>query len=142
MSRWRVLGKELNMAKAVSGGGLNSRVVKRVGVKTGAPSSNKISPRGVSQYGYASGSMLRGEHNYTTQNSALPVNVGTMKQVPLGNQLVKNVGAGGPGTGRTTLVRGTQMMHGAPVQGSAPAPRDILSEFGPESNPSSLVRKR
>jgi hypothetical protein len=75
----------------LSGGGINSRVVKRVGIKTGPASSNKISPRGVSQYGYATGSMLTREHSYTTQNSALLVNAGTMPQVPLGNAVPLNV---------------------------------------------------
>jgi hypothetical protein len=130
------------MATKLSGGGISSNKLKRVGVKAGPASTNIISPRGVSQYGYATGSMLTREHSFTTKNSALPVNMGTMKQVPLGNQLAKNVGAGGPGAGRTVMARGTNAMHGAPVQGSTPAPRDILSQVGPESNPASLVRKR
>jgi hypothetical protein len=130
------------MGKSTSGGGISSNKLVRVGVKSGAPSSNKISPRGVSQFGYATGSMLRGEHNYTTKKSALPVNMGTMKQIPLGNQLSTNVGKGGPGAGRTIHRTGYQGMHGSPVQCSTPAPRDILSQFGPEANPASLVRRR
>jgi hypothetical protein len=126
----------------LSGGGINSRVVKKVGVRTGPASTNKISPRGVSQYGYATGSMLRGEHSYTTKNSALPVNQGTMKQVPLGNAVALNVKGGGPGTGRTTYRTGYQGLHGAPVQGSTPTPRDTLAEYGPEtSSRGSLVRR-
>jgi hypothetical protein len=123
----------------LSGGGINSRIVKRVGVKTGPANTNKISPRGVSQFGYATGGRLRREGSFTGDSTSLPVNAGTMKQVPLGNQLVKNVGAGGPGAGRTVMSRGTNAMHGSPVQGQAPGRRDILSEYGPES---SLVRKR
>jgi len=37
---------------------------------------------------------------------------------------------------------GTQQMHGAPVQGSSPAPKDFLSQFGPEvTDKNTLVRK-
>jgi hypothetical protein len=126
----------------LSGGGINSRVVKRVGVRTGPASTNKISPRGVSQYGYATGSTLTREHSFTTKNSALPVNQGTMKQVPLGNAVALNVKGGGPGTGRTTYRTGYQGQHGAPVQGSTPTPKDTLAEYGPEtSSRGSLVRR-
>jgi hypothetical protein len=127
----------------LSGGGINSRVVKRVGIRTGPASTNKISPRGVSQYGYATGSTLTREHSFTTKNSALPVNQGTMKQVPLGNAVALNVKGGGPGTGRTIHRTGTQQLHGsvagpAPIQG-----RDILSGYGPEvTDKSPLVRRR
>jgi hypothetical protein len=128
--------------KIVSGGGISSNKLVRVGVKSGPASTNKISPRGVSQYGYATGSMLTREGSFTTKNSALPVNAGTMKQVPLGNQLSTNVGKGAPGAGRTVMAHGTQALHG-PVHGPAPIQgRDILSEYGRDANPSSLVRKR
>src|SRR6516225_1705361 len=125
-----------------SGGGYNSKQVKKVGVKSGAPSTNKISPRGVSQLGYATGGRLRREGSFTSDSTSLPVNVGTMKQVPMGNAVATNVGKGGPGTGRTVMARGSQALHGsvagpAPVQG-----REILGQFGPESNPASLVRRR
>ena len=43
----------------ITGGGIQSRIVKKVGVRTGPASSNKISPRGASQYGYATGSRLK-----------------------------------------------------------------------------------
>jgi hypothetical protein len=125
-----------------SGGGYNSKQVKKVGVKSGAPSTNKISPRGVSQFGYATGGRLRREGSFTGDSTSLPVNAGVMPQVPMGNKVALNVGKGGPGAGRSVMARGSQGVHGnvagpAPVQG-----RDILGAFGPEANPSSLVRRR
>jgi hypothetical protein len=126
----------------LSGGGINSRVVKRVGVRTGPANTNKISPRGVSQYGYSPGSTLRREGSFTTQNSALPVNAGTMSQIPLGNAVALNVKGGAPGAGRTIHRTGSQSQHGSVVQGSTPTPRDTLAEDGPEtSSRGSLVRR-
>jgi hypothetical protein len=130
------------MAKAVSGGGLNSRVVKRVGIRAGASSARIVDPAGLSQLGAAQGGKLRREGSFTGINSSKPVFQGTMKQVPLGNQLSTNVGKGGPGTGRTTYRAGYQGQHGAPVQGSTPTPKDTLAEYGPEtSSRGSLVRR-
>ena len=126
-----------------SGGGYGSSQVVRPGIKTGPASTNKIDPRGVSQYGYATGSKIE-RGNYTTQNSALPVNQGTMKQVPLGNQVALNVvGRAGPGAGREVHRSGSQGTHGSVVQGSAPQGRPIWPEFPPEtSSQNSLVHKR
>jgi hypothetical protein len=50
----------------------------------------------------------------------------------LGNQKALDVGGGGPGKGRTVYKPGFQGTHGPVNRGSAPPPRDILSEFGPE----------
>jgi hypothetical protein len=127
--------------KPVSGGGINSNKLVRVGVKTGPPSSNIKSPRGVSQYGYSPGSTLRREGSFTTQSSALPVNAGTMPQVKMGNAVAASTKAG-PGGSRQVLRSGGQGLHG-PVHGPAPVQgRDILGAFGPEtSNRGSLVRK-
>ena len=126
----------------ITGGGIQSRIVKKVGVRTGPASSNKISPRGASQYGYATGSRLNKTGSFTTHNSALPVNAETMPKVPMGNAVALNVKGGGPGTGRTTYRSGYQGLHG-PVAGPAPVQgREILGQFGPETiNKSSLVRR-
>src|SRR6516225_4953859 len=131
------------MAKTtLSGGGIRSNKLVRVSVRTGPPSTNVISPRGVSQYGYAAGSRLNKTGSFTTENSALPVNAGTMSQVPMGNAVARNVGGGGPGTGRTVHRTGTQSLHGKPV-GSPVQGRDILGAFGPEvTDKSPLVRRR
>jgi hypothetical protein len=132
------------MAKAVSGGGINSRVVKQVDIKSGSPNLTAYSPRGVSQIGASQGSTLDRSGSFTTKNSALPLSEGQKRDfVPLGNSLTNNIGAGGPGTGRTLYGQsGTQSVHGPVVQGSAPGQRDILSEFGREvTDKNTLVRK-
>jgi hypothetical protein len=120
------------MPKKISGGGIQSSKLVRVGVNAGPSNSRIISPRGVSQLGYSPGSRLKGTGSYTTENTSLPVFQGTMKQVPLGNQLATNVGGGGVGTGRTIYRSGYQSLHGQAAQGSSPTRRDILSEFGPD----------
>jgi hypothetical protein len=129
------------MAK-LSGGGIRSNKLVRPGVRVGPASTNKIDPRGVSQYGYATGSRLERSGSYTTDNTALPVNAGTMSQVRLGNDVARNVGKGGPGTGRTVYRSGYQATHGPVVQGSAPGRRDTLAEYGPETSGASTVRRR
>jgi hypothetical protein len=132
------------MAKAVSGGGINSRVVKQVDIKSGSPNLTAYSPRGVSQLGYSPGSTLSKTGAFTTQNSALPLSDGQRRDfVPMGNQLATNVGKGGPGAGRTLYGQsGTQSVHGSVAQGQSPGQRDILSEFGREvTDKNTLVRK-
>ena len=132
------------MAKAVSGGGISSRVVKQVDIKSGSPNLTAYSPRGVSQIGAAQGSRLDRAGSFTTRNSALPYSDGQRKDfVPLGNSLTNNIGPGGPGSGRVLYGQGgTQQMHGAPVQGSSPKPVDLLSQFGSEvTDKNTLVRK-
>ena len=132
------------MAKAVSGGGINSRVVKQVDIKSGSPNLTAYSPRGVSQIGAAQGSRLDRAGSFTTRNSALPYSDGQRKDfVPLGNALTNNVGRGGPGSGRTLYGQGgTQSVHGPVVQGQSPGQRDILSEFGRDAPAATMVPKR
>jgi hypothetical protein len=131
------------MAKKLSGGGLSSNKLVRVGLHAGPASTNKINPAGVSQFGYATGSRINKEHGYGTENSAVRVNAGTMSQVPLGNAVAGNVKGGGPGTGRTVYRSAQQGTHG-PVAGPAPVQgRDIFAQFPPEqADKSSLVRTR
>jgi hypothetical protein len=128
------------MAK-LSGGGITSNKLVRPGVRSGPPNTNVINPRGVSQFGYAAGGRMMGPERYTGENTAQPVKQGTMPQVPLGNAVAGNVGGGGPGTGRTVYKSGFQGMHGTPVQGSSPAPRDTLSEYGRDMPSASMVRR-
>ena len=132
------------MAKAVSGGGISSRVVKQVDIKSGSPNLTAYSPRGVSQIGAAQGSRLDRAGSFTTRNSALPYSDGQRKDfVPLGNALTNNVGRGGPGSGRTLYGQGgTQSVHGPVVQGQSPGQRDILSEFGRDAPAATMVPKR
>jgi hypothetical protein len=130
------------MAK-LSGGGIEGNKVVREGVRSAPRTTNVVNPRGLSQYGTATGSMLNKQGSFTSRNSAEPVfDAPKADRVPMGNALVNNVGQGGPGTGRTVYQSGTQQMHGAPVQGSSPAPKDFLSQFGPEvTDKNTLVRK-
>jgi hypothetical protein len=86
----------------------------------------------VSQYGYAAGARLKESGSYTGDNSAERVFERKAAERAMGNRVALNVKGGGPGTGRTVYRSGYQAMHGAAVQGSTPAPRDILSEFGPD----------
>jgi hypothetical protein len=132
------------MARATSGGGIDSRVVKPVGIQKGSPNLTAYSPRGVSQLGAAQGSMLSKQGSFTSRPSAAPLSEGQKRDfVPLGNSLTNNIGPGGPGAGRTLYGQGgAQQMYGSPVQGQSPGQRDILSEFGPEvTDKSPLVRK-
>jgi hypothetical protein len=131
------------MAQARSGGGIDSRVVKQVGIRSGSENLTAYNPRGVSQIGASQGSTLDRSESFTTKNSALPLSDGQRRDfVPLGNALTNNVGKGGPGSGRTVMRSGTQSTHGPVVQGNAPQGRDIFSQFPPEvSDKNTLVRK-
>jgi hypothetical protein len=120
------------MAKIISGGGITGNKVKSVGVKAGPPRTNVISPRGVSQLGYSTGSMMNGPASFTSKNSAFPMKAGTASQVPSGNAVAASTVCGVGGS-RTIYKSGTQQVHGPVVQGQSPGRRDILSEFGPES---------
>jgi hypothetical protein len=114
-----------------SGGGARSRPVTHRG---GSPNTRKIDPGAVSQIGNMKGSHVMGNGGREVQRPSQPIVQGTPRApVPMGNEVAKNVGRGSPGAGRTVHASGSQGQHGAPVQGSSPAPRDILSEFGPES---------
>jgi hypothetical protein len=116
-----------------TGGGINSRVNKSVGVRNGAPARG-VSPKGVSQIGQGmgdhatgSGKILRGGAERLVQG------VGPAGgSVPLGNEVARNVGKGGPGAGRTIHKTGSQ--QGMPVTPRPIGPtRDTFSEFGPDS---------
>lgn len=85
-----------------AGGGANSNKVKQVGVNVGPRSTEKISPCAVNQMGTKLGN----------PEAIDPLVMGTMKQVPLGNEVAKNVGKGGPGAGREVVGKsGTQGHH-------------------------------
>ena len=86
---------------------------------------------------------MRGSH--TTEKGDMPLKSEPLYKgplpgvgaVPLGNQLTNNVGAGGPGAGRTLYGQsGSQKMHGSPAPGYSPPRKDILSDYGPEINKS------
>jgi hypothetical protein len=79
--------------KSKAGGGANSRQVRKVAVKAGPPSTNKISPCAVNQLGNHVGNP-----EYVEK-----LKMGTAKQVPLGNAVATNVNGGGPGRGREII---------------------------------------
>jgi hypothetical protein len=112
------------MSKARSGGGIRSNKVARVGVRAGSRTTNVVSPSAVADLG---GSLAY---------KRLPLVKAQAPAVPMGNDLARNVGTGGPGAGRVTHHCGTQGTHGNTTgtnSGGRPA-RDILGEFGPEKS--------
>jgi hypothetical protein len=130
------------MARKLSGGGLTSNKLVRPGVKAGPANTNVVNPRGVSQYGYATGSEISRTGSYTTKNTSLPVNAGTMPQIEMGNKVAASTVCGVGGS-RTIYRTGGQGVQGSVVPGNAKQGRDIFAQFPPEtSSQSSLVRKR
>jgi hypothetical protein len=125
----------------LTGGGIQSSKRVEVGVRGGKPTTNVVSPRGVSEYGYATpGKLRQGAH--TSENTAENVFERKAPRPPMGNAIATNVGKGGPGTGRTIYPSGFQSLHGAPVQGSTPPSKDTLAEYGPEVSDGSAMRRQ
>jgi hypothetical protein len=106
-------------------------------VKYGQPAHRKRH-EGVSRIGQSMGNKTTEHHriisNVERVEGGVIAGVGS---VPLGNELAKNVGKGGPGAGRTLYGQcGTQGTHG-PVNPGATRPgagADILSDFGRDSS--------
>jgi hypothetical protein len=111
-----------------AGGGPNSRVVKQVGSRTGA-AARGINPGHVAQHGRALGNKAMNDPKRF--NPAEPKFTQSRQSVRLGNEVAKNVGGGGPGSGRSVMKSGSQ--HGL----TSPAPigpaKDTLAEFGNDS---------
>jgi hypothetical protein len=119
---------------ATNGGGIGSRVVKEVGMQDGRP-AYRISEGGASQIGSSMGNHTTGGGKVLNKavtplrDGMYPANsVGGQK---LGNELARNVGAGGAGAGREVMRSGSQ--HGTPMARGNGSGRDILGGFGPES---------
>lgn len=88
------------MAKKIkSGGGLMSNKLVNVGVRTGPPRTNVVSPASADQLGQA----------VKFKKDPLPLR--TAPQVPLGNDCATRVGKGAPGADRTTMKSGSQGRH-------------------------------
>jgi hypothetical protein len=95
----------------LTGGGIEGNKVVRESVRGGSRSTEAVSPRGVSQFGYSPGSTLSKTGAFTTQNSALPVFEGNKTAAtPMGNTLSAACPAG-PGGGRTVHKFGSQGQH-------------------------------
>jgi len=107
----------------LSGGGIQSNKLVRPNVRTGQPYKG-TSPAAAAQLGAS------------TAFKKEQVEVGrAYTGSKLGNEVALNVGAGGPGAGRTVHHCGSQGTHGNVNPGhSTPARGDILSEYGPEKS--------
>src|SRR5262245_39396721 len=106
------------MAK-LTGGGIQSRVVKDVGVKAGPPSTNIGNPGGVAQLGAA----------VATKSAFEPVTSGKAAAPPLGNAVAAATDCR-PGGSRTIYRAGSQST--TPTVHDLPPGRNTLSEFGPD----------
>jgi hypothetical protein len=118
------------------GGGLGSRVVREVPVRTGR-GAQEMRVRGVSQYGQSIGNKatetgkVKGIPSERVQGARLPQAL----SVPLGNAVALNVQGGGPGKGRDYVSKSGSNCVTGPVAGTRRADNlggDILREFGPD----------
>src|SRR5262245_8847712 len=113
------------MSKAKSGGGITSNKFVQPSIRSGSPNKG-TSPGAADQLGQA----VSFKREQVEMGRAYP---GTK----LGNEVALNVGAGGPGKGRTVMPCGSQGVHGpinrgeAGIQGGADrGPRAILGSPG------------
>src|SRR5690349_16826907 len=97
------------MTKSRSGGGIASNKLVNVGVRGGS-AANKVSPGAVSMIGVKQGNHAS-DPSHTVRGKPEPLMAGQMHSVPLGNAVATNVGAGGPGKGRTVYRTGGQGRH-------------------------------
>ena len=83
----------------LTGGGIKSNKAVRVGTIGGSVKLSKIDPGAVSRIGH--------------QQFAEPKPLATAAKAPvrMGNDLAKNVGKGGPGSGRKIHASGSQGRH-------------------------------
>src|SRR5262249_38298031 len=105
--------------------GITSNKFVQPGIKTGSPKRG-TSPGAADQLGQAVSFKREQVDMGRAYNSS-----------QLGNAKALDVGAGGPGTGRTTMRSGSQGFHGSPAQGEPRqqgtadrGPRTILNEKG------------
>lgn len=109
----------------VPAGGAFSSKKRKVGVSVGPRSTEKVNPAAVAQLGTKIGSAQAVE----------PLVAGSMKQVPLGNEVAKNVGSGGPGKGRTLYGQsGSQAQHGPAAGSPRPEATPWYNDFPPKPN--------
>jgi hypothetical protein len=93
----------------IPGGGIGSKVVRREGTRDGSPGIG-VGPGWTSQLGSAIGNHSTEQgRNLKYQGEAMRLPRGPAgSQQPLGNELAKNVGKGGPGVGREVMRCGSQ----------------------------------
>lgn len=87
------------MSKQKIGSGGNGKAVN-VGTVAGSRKVSAVDPGAVSRIG-----------NQVVATQPRPLATAKPAAVPLGNEVAKNVGAGGPGKGRTVHATGTQGRH-------------------------------
>ena len=102
-----------------AGGGIRSNKNVSVGVRTGAAATG-VRPAAVAQYGSSVGNKATGQ--LALQGiEARSIRPPHRSLFPLGNEVARNVGGGGPGKGREVMRSGAQGVHG-PVNPGAPNP--------------------
>jgi hypothetical protein len=107
-----------------AGGGINSRNVKSVSVRTGS-AARAQSPRGVSQIGQNLGNHSTDNSGKKLTKSVEPVRGAAISSVKLGNEVAASTVCG-PGGSRTVMRSGGQGMHGAPAQGNPPPAGELF----------------
>jgi hypothetical protein len=120
----------MTMVKMISGGGLTSNKLVQSRKGKVEPKAKAVSVEATAQQGMSTAfkkNPLYGGKGYEPQKVG-PTGVGKATVRPE---------TPGPGSGRTTYAKGTQGLYGPINPGiPKPAPRDILSEFGPEKSKS------
>jgi hypothetical protein len=114
--------------RKLSGGGIQSNKLKRVPVKAGPPSTNKMSPAAAAQLGAHLGDHVT-ERGKVLSNPADRLLTGTAPQVRSGNDVAQSTKAG-PGGSRNIYPAGTQAK--TPAAAGLPRGREILGQFGAE----------
>jgi hypothetical protein len=128
------MSKQSRSGKAESGGGYTSNKLRRVGVKAAPRTTNVIDPHAPDFLGQS-----------TSFKKPPFVKSAAKEVVPMGNSLVNNVGAGGPGKGRTVYPCGYQDQHGSVAKGE----RGIVGDadhgkrqiLGPPANTGAVQRR-
>ena len=114
-----------------SGGGKGSKNIVHPSYKSGRAAAG-IRHQAVAKIGSNMKNKVT-ERGRTAKSAVEDVRGKAPISVPLGNELAKNVGAGGPGAGRVLYGHcGTQSTYGSPAQGKPTPARDILRDFGPD----------
>jgi len=104
--------------KSKAGGGVNSNKVVKKPVKTGGP-NRAMSPCAVNQLG----------NHLGNPKAVEPLVAGKALPSTLGNQLVNNVGTGGPGRGRKVMGQGTQNQYGPSASNRNEGARSVWDDF-------------
>ena len=116
------------------GGGIKSRVNVSVGQRLGS-GAKAITPAGASQIGARQGNHFTnggadGRMNSRYGGVDLYSEGPGYNKAKYGNEIAKNVGGGGPGTGRTVYARGTQCVQGNVAPGNPPPAKELWPGWG------------